>query len=387
MRKPALDSRQLIQHIEAMASLSVAEQKSYLSKATLSAPEKTKLAEILKNKASPHSLFDHPLPERIALNWEQQENAWLGKTFQDYKAVRPLPHHGTFLLFEAHHITDQRKKAIVKILPKSVPQHVLRQFIQEQTLLFELNHPNIIAPIATAFTPCEQPYILMHKIPGSDLITHCTSQHSSPSERILLFLSICEAVDFCHERGIYHHDIKPANIIVSMQSNCPRPILLDFGIAQRRQKNQKNTDTFSAGTPYFMSPESLHQEAPLDEKRDIYALGKLLLLLFHFETEHTRPAPATSLNSATIRSHEYIAPTLLRNSLSQTQQSQQASKMRLSVAELNTWITPLFDHIILKTTATLAKDRYSNVKELMKEVNTFLACTLRRQSEIGQRRT
>jgi serine/threonine-protein kinase len=110
----------------------------------------------------------------------------------------------------------------------------------------------------------------MEHVEGVPVDQHCRARHLGLEQCLALFLGICEAVSFAHQRLVIHCDIKPANVLVDRRG---RPVLLDFGIA--RLADRVDEHAAQAFTPGFESPEQRAGE-PLGTATDIYSLGKLL---------------------------------------------------------------------------------------------------------------
>jgi serine/threonine protein kinase len=125
----------------------------------------------------------------------------------------------------------------------------------------------------------------------------CDQTNLSTSDRLDLFIQICQAIQHAHQKGIIHRDIKPSNILVNLHDGVAVPKVIDFGIA-KATTDQRLTDktVFTAfnqfiGTPAYMSPEQAELSGlDIDTRGDIYSLGVLLYELWQ--------AAATDLSEA-----------------------------------------------------------------------------------------
>src|SRR5204863_1776637 len=97
-----------------------------------------------------------------------------------------------------------------------------------------------------------------------------------------LFVSVCQAVQHAHQKGIIHRDIKPTNVLVTLHDGTPVVKVIDFGIAKAmgQQLTEKTLFTNFAqmiGTPLYMSPEQAQRSGlDVDTRSDVYSLGVLL---------------------------------------------------------------------------------------------------------------
>lgn len=176
-----------------------------------------------------------------------------------------------------------------------VPRHAARmskRIEQEANLLGNLNH-EAIAKVYDA-GPFSHPggasiYIAMELVEDAQPIDRfCAIQKLSLTQRLKLFVKVCDAVAYAHARGVVHRDLKPNNILVDRSG---RPKVIDFGIAtiladdslgDSREASLATADsprTATAGlvgTPKYMSPEQRSAGQRIDERADVFALGKVL---------------------------------------------------------------------------------------------------------------
>jgi len=151
-----------------------------------------------------------------------------------------------------------------------------RRFRRERQILANLDHPNIAKLLDGGHTDDGRPYFVMDYIEGFPINRYCSTNKPSITERLKIFLDICSAVEYAHERNIVHRDIKPNNIIVKPDG---KPKLIDFGIAKLLGPEQPGLTTEGAGRPpmtrEYASPEQVRNE-PITAASDIYSLGVLL---------------------------------------------------------------------------------------------------------------
>ncbi|MFN7931752.1 MAG: protein kinase [Bryobacteraceae bacterium] len=175
------------------------------------------------------------------------------------------------------------KHVAIKILQNSVQsEDMLRRFRQERQILASLEHPNIARLIDGGTTEAGEPYFVMEYVSGGlPLDRYCEEQQLSLPQKLRLFMSVCSAVQYAHQRLVVHRDLKPGNILVSPEGVVK---LLDFGIAkalfpQFLQGDAALTQTgLHAMTPEYASPEQMRGDA-IGVGSDIYTLGVVLYQL------------------------------------------------------------------------------------------------------------
>jgi serine/threonine protein kinase len=154
-----------------------------------------------------------------------------------------------------------------------------QHFVQEAQLTGQLDHPNIV-PVHDLMTDGgEAPLELVMKyVDGEDYSVLIERLHASPTgtwlhDALQIFLKICDAVAFAHERGVVHCDLKPANVMVGKHGQV---YVMDWGVALRHGTE----DSPLAGTLGYMAPEQLLGErSAVDATTDVYGLGGILCFL------------------------------------------------------------------------------------------------------------
>jgi len=200
---------------------------------------------------------------------------------------------------EVHLARDGRlhRDVAVKVLRADLardPSFYLR-FRREAQNAAALNHPAIVAvydtgEAETAAGPL--PYIVMEYVDGVTLrdIVH-TDGPMPPRRAIEVIADACQALNFSHQNGIIHRDVKPANIMIS-STNAVK--VMDFGIA-RAIADSGNSVTQTAaviGTAQYLSPEQARGD-PVDARSDVYSLGCVLYEVLTGEPPFTGDSPVS----------------------------------------------------------------------------------------------
>lgn len=172
------------------------------------------------------------------------------------------------------------KNVAIKVLPPALADPELaRRFEAERHILAALDHPGIARLIDGGSAADGTPWLVMEYAEGEPVDRYCDQRKLSLVQRLNLFIAICEAVQFAHQRLVVHRDLKPGNILVTSDGNVK---LLDFGIAaivgDPVHESNEPTPALRAMTPLWASPEQLNGQV-VTTASDIYSLGVLLYRL------------------------------------------------------------------------------------------------------------
>ena len=188
-----------------------------------------------------------------------------------YEVQATIGRGGMGTVYKAY---DPQIDRMVAIKSVTITDPGLRaRFRQEIRIAGQLNHPHIVTVYDVGEVE-DEAYIVMELVEGQTLADLLPSRLSW-IEAIKLLLPICEALDYAHQQGVIHRDVKPANVLLSADG---RVKLTDFGIA-RLEASLRLTQTGSVlGTPLYMAPEQWEDEA-LDRRTDLFSLGVILFEL------------------------------------------------------------------------------------------------------------
>jgi eukaryotic-like serine/threonine-protein kinase len=208
----------------------------------------------------------------------------VGSQLGPYRIEAPIGAGGMGEVFRAKDTRLHRTVAI-KILPRDKIADVerKRRFLREARAASALNHPNIVTLHDIASEGAVD-YLVMEFVPGRSLDKIISSKGLPRAEALDYTRQIASALAAAHAAGIVHCDIKPANAIITAESQVK---VLDFGLAKlvgRGPSGDSETQTQESaltaqgtvvGTVAYMSPEQASAK-PLDHRTDVFSLGVVL---------------------------------------------------------------------------------------------------------------
>jgi eukaryotic-like serine/threonine-protein kinase len=206
-----------------------------------------------------------------------------GSRIGPYQLLEQLGEGGMGAVYLADQKEPVRRKVALKVIkPGMDTRQVVARFEAERQALAMMNHPNVAKVLDAGATETGKPYFVMELVKGLPITEFCDQHQLSTDERLALFITVCQAVQHAHQKGLIHRDLKPSNVLVEMHDVIPVPKVIDFGIAKAigHSLTEKTLHTaFSqlVGTPLYMSPEQAGQSSiDVDTRSDIYSLGVLL---------------------------------------------------------------------------------------------------------------
>jgi eukaryotic-like serine/threonine-protein kinase len=201
-----------------------------------------------------------------------------------YRLLQKLGEGGCGLVFMAEQTEPVRRRVALKIIkPGMDTRQVLARFEAERQALAMMDHPNIARVLDAGATDAGRPYFVMELVRGIPITEYCERNRLNVTQRLRLFITVCQAVQHAHLKGIIHRDIKPSNILVTSDDGRPLAKVIDFGVAKATTDIQLTDKTLFTrfemfvGTPAYMSPEQADFNAQgVDTRTDVYSLGVLL---------------------------------------------------------------------------------------------------------------
>jgi serine/threonine protein kinase len=192
--------------------------------------------------------------------------------FSRYEIREELGQGGMAAVYRAYDPLFEREVAL-KILKRELlndPQ-VRERFERETKIIAKLEHSAIV-PVYDVGRDNDQLFFVMRYMAGGSLTERIEKRALSLSEIAHILQRVATALDYAHDRGVIHRDLKPGNILFDEYNNA---YISDFGIAKLARAATKLTSSGIIGTPTHMSPEQAQGE-DVDGRSDVYSLGVIL---------------------------------------------------------------------------------------------------------------
>ena len=362
------------------------ELKSFLDEFRDSEPELFReLESLLAHQQPTIGVFDEKALLLSGLAQEEQI-PWEGRSIGAYKVVAKIGEGGMGSVFQAIRIDDHYLKNVaIKVVRAScATQPYLQRFRGERQILATLDHPHIAHLLDGGATEDGLPYLVMEHVSGLPIDEYCDRHNLSIEDRLKLFLKVCSAVEYAHQKLVIHRDLKPANILVTAEGE---PKLLDFGIAKLLDPElyfqTVDADATNAWpmTPEFASPEQVRGEQ-ITTASDVYSLGIVLYRLMTGHAPYVLSRSGPVLWSRIILEVEPERPSLIVEQPSQVSGPQSSAKPvtpeEIAVAR-GTRLTALrrslrgdIDNIVLMALRKDPTRRYSSVEQLANDIRRSL---------------
>ncbi|MDQ1726040.1 MAG: eukaryotic-like serine/threonine-protein kinase, partial [Frankiaceae bacterium] len=252
----------------------------------------------------------------------------------------------------AGHDTRLGRAIAVKILKADLSSDPLfhSRFRREAQSSAALNHPSIVAVYDTGEDetgPVTQPYIVMEYVDGRTLrdVLH-EEGRVMPRRTLEIGAEICSALEYSHQHGIVHRDIKPGNVMLTRNGAIK---VMDFGIARAASQAAVTVTQTAAviGTAQYLSPEQARGEQ-VDARSDIYSLGCLLYELVTGQPPFVGDSPVAVAY-------------------------QHVREQALPPSQRNADVPPALDAIIMKAMAKNPANRYDTAGEMRSDIERALS--------------
>jgi|HubBroStandDraft_1064217.scaffolds.fasta_scaffold94841_2 serine/threonine protein kinase len=200
----------------------------------------------------------------------------IGQRVGDYEIVRILGKGGLGQVYEARHVISQRSEALkVLLTDESAAVEMGERFRREIQLLGALSHPNI-ASLHNAFYHEGKLVMVMELVRGQTLRAKSVRNRIPVPQLLEYTRQILSALEYAHQRGVVHRDVKPTNIMLTGEDTGQDQVkLVDFGIAISDRSADLTQPGYMVGSINYMSPEQIAGDKAT-VRSDIYAVGVTL---------------------------------------------------------------------------------------------------------------
>lgn len=268
-----------------------------------------------------------------------------GQHLGKYELLERVGKGGMAYVYKAYQPTIDRYVA-VKVLHSHLAEDAefLERFKREAKGLGSLHHPHIVSVIDFDVADGWY-YMVMDFIEGETLETVLDRRGKLPlDEALALTAQLAGALEYAHQHGRIHRDIKPGNVMFTDETQ-QHAVITDFGLTRLLDNATITLSGTIAGTPAYMSPEAA-QGQKTDARSDIYSLGVMLFEMVTGQRPYLGETPLSVIMKLVI---EPLPPAL----------------------SINPELPPVIDEILSKAMAKLPEDRYQTVVEMEKEIRDW----------------
>ena len=217
----------------------------------------------------------------------------------NYQILEEIGRGGMGVIYRARQRHSRRIVALKRILSYHADsQDTLMRFRREAQAAANLDHPNILPIYEVSETHEGLPFFSMKFAGGGSLLEAGPALRSEPRRVIELMAKVARAVQYAHDQGILHRDLKPGNILLD---GSGEPLVSDFGLAKWLEPTGRVTQTPTIfGTPGYIAPEQVNGSAGnLPRTADVYSLGAVLFDLLTGQPPFTGAHALKTIQQAT----------------------------------------------------------------------------------------
>src|SRR5215472_6360193 len=205
-----------------------------------------------------------------------------GKQLGNYDVIKRIRVGGMGAVYEGRQRTAFDRRVAIKVIlgDYAADRDMRRRFAREARTIARLQHPHIL-PLIEFGDEQGILYLVMPLIEGGTLTSYLRHNLPDLTEVTAIYRQLLDAVEYAHEEGLIHRDIKSSNVLLEMRRNGPPHVYLaDFGLVRvirpsdSLQVGKPLPLDQVPGTPHYMAPEQTR--GIVTTSTDIYALGVLL---------------------------------------------------------------------------------------------------------------
>ncbi len=220
-----------------------------------------------------------------------------GKQLGNYDVIRRIRVGGMGAVYEGRQRTAFGRRVAIKVILGNYAsdREMRRRFSREARTIAQLQHPHIL-PLIEFGEEQGLLYLVMPFIDGGTLTNYLRRNLPDLNEVAAIYLQLLDAVEYAHEQGLIHRDIKSSNVLLELRRGTqPCVYLADFGLVRKTQSQTGEIEVAGTpipldqvpGTPHYMAPEQTR--GIVTPRTDIYALGVLLYQMLTGELPYDDP--------------------------------------------------------------------------------------------------
>ena len=253
---------------------------------------------------------------------------------------------GMAVVFLAEDLKHHRKVALKVLHPELTATLGAERFLSEIEIVASLQHPHIL-PLYDSGEADGLLYYVMPYAEGESLRQRLDREKQlAVDESVRIAVEVADGLDYAHQKGVVHRDIKPGNILLSAR----HAVIADFGIARAIEAAMAERVTrtgLGVGTPLYASPEQATAEETLDGRTDIYSLGCMLYEMLAGDPPLTGATP-------------------------QMTHARRMSETPTQLHTLRDTVPPALDHVIGRALAKIPADRYATASQFGQALQAVL---------------
>lgn len=293
-------SLERIRRIEHLFDVSLArspeDRPAFLEEACRDPAERAEVEALLEARECAFAWFDD-LADGLASSRRDElaRASRVGRRIGAYRTVEQIGRGGMGTVFLAERADGQfEQRVALKLLRRGVEsEEAIARFLAERRILARLDHPHIARLLDGGVTGDGAPYFVMDHVDGTPITTWCDERRLPVDERLRLFVTVCETVQYLHRNLVVHRDLKPSNLLVDRDGHVK---VLDFGIAKVLEGDPDDAMTRTGTrvlTPPYAAPEQVRGES-VTTATDVHALGTILYELVTGHRPFGRPDDSTA---------------------------------------------------------------------------------------------
>jgi DNA-binding beta-propeller fold protein YncE len=223
------------------------------------------------------------------------EEVHIGTELLGYRVEELVGRGGMSVVYRATDLRLKRQVALKLLSPELArDEGFRRRFLTESEVAASLEHPHIL-PVYSAGEANGLLYIATRYVEDSDLKHLLRVEAPLDAARAIHLLGdVADALDVAHERGLIHRDVKPSNILISLQAGNEHAYLADFGLAMPAGDRASDRTAPIVGTIDYIAPEQIERD-DVDARADVYGLGCVLYECLTGEVPFPRDSDLSAL--------------------------------------------------------------------------------------------